>query len=264
MPVIQSSSCCGRTSFSVRRSNDYYASVGDAFGVGRALQAESSEQWLVLRFCIRPLRGADRSWPSWIYARVRSHSRIGPRRPVGSPDHERDGETVLPFFSRDTILVRATFSRSTISPRASEADGGARQASCGRQRQAGLDVAGHLRIRSAAIVLFFRLMFSRDALGQGSKLSDAHPLDQRRLAVWALRLGSGSNKRAKSDVIYLPSCPLGQPDADLPVSIPPFGIARMVQFFGKLLGCPPNPRPITVVVGMMSLPAYTSSRMEHP
>src|ERR1700747_3345691 len=65
---------------------------------GRAWQAESSEQWLVLRFCILPLRGADRSWPSWISARVRSHSRIGPRRPVGSPDHERDGETVLPFF----------------------------------------------------------------------------------------------------------------------------------------------------------------------
>jgi len=63
---------------------------------GRALQAESAErQRLVLRFCIRPLRGADSSWPSWISARVRSHSRIGPRRPVGSPDHERDGETVL-------------------------------------------------------------------------------------------------------------------------------------------------------------------------
>src|SRR5246500_5891005 len=63
---------------------------------GRALQVESSEwQRLVLRFCIRPLRGADRSWPSWISARVRSHSEIGPRRPVGSPDHERDGETVL-------------------------------------------------------------------------------------------------------------------------------------------------------------------------
>ena len=63
---------------------------------GRALQAESSErQWLVLRFCIRPLGGADRSWPSWISARVRSHSAIGPRRPDGSPDHERDGETVL-------------------------------------------------------------------------------------------------------------------------------------------------------------------------
>ena len=61
---------------------------------GRALQAESSE-WLVLRICIRPLRGADRSWPSWISARVRSHSAIGPRRPVGPPDHERDGETVF-------------------------------------------------------------------------------------------------------------------------------------------------------------------------
>jgi hypothetical protein len=62
-----------------------------------ALQAESSKwQWLVLRFCIRPLRGADRSWPLWISARVRSHSRIGPQRPVGSPDHERDGETVPP------------------------------------------------------------------------------------------------------------------------------------------------------------------------
>ena len=63
---------------------------------GRALQAESSEwRWLVLRFCIRPLCGADRSWPSWISARVRSHSQIGPRRPVGPPDHGRDGETVL-------------------------------------------------------------------------------------------------------------------------------------------------------------------------
>src|ERR1700745_3663107 len=69
---------------------------------GRALQAESSEQWLVLRFCIRPLREADRSWPLWISARVRSHSRIGPRRPVGSPDHERDGETVLPFFKSNS------------------------------------------------------------------------------------------------------------------------------------------------------------------
>ena len=38
------------------------------------------------RFSIRPLRGADRSWPSWISARVRS---LGPKRPVGSPDHER-------------------------------------------------------------------------------------------------------------------------------------------------------------------------------
>ena len=63
---------------------------------GRALQAESSEwERLVLLFCIRPVRGADRSWPSWISARIRSHSRIGPRRPVGSPDHGCDGETVF-------------------------------------------------------------------------------------------------------------------------------------------------------------------------
>ena len=71
---------------------------------GRALQAESSE-WLVLRICIRPLRGADHSWPSWISARVRSHSEIGPRRPVGSPDHERDGETVF-HFSNPTCRPR--------------------------------------------------------------------------------------------------------------------------------------------------------------
>src|SRR5262249_9149109 len=62
---------------------------------GRALQAESAEwERLVLLFCIRPFRGADRSWPLWISARIRSHSRIGPRRPVGSPDHGCDGETV--------------------------------------------------------------------------------------------------------------------------------------------------------------------------
>ena len=71
---------------------------------GRALQAESSE-WLVLRICIRPLRGADHTWPSWISARVRSHSEIGPRRPVGSPDHERDGETVF-HFSNPTCRPR--------------------------------------------------------------------------------------------------------------------------------------------------------------
>jgi hypothetical protein len=79
------------------KPSDYLRGTDDpTVWTGRALQAESSKwQWLVLRFCIRPLRGADRSWPSWISARVRSHSEIGPRRPVGSPDHERDGETVL-------------------------------------------------------------------------------------------------------------------------------------------------------------------------
>src|ERR1700751_2586563 len=36
------------------------------------------------------------SWPSWISARVRSHSRKGPERPVVPPDQGRDGETVSP------------------------------------------------------------------------------------------------------------------------------------------------------------------------
>src|ERR1700745_1674775 len=31
------------------------------------------------------------SWPSWISARTRSHSRKGPERPLGSPDHGCDG-----------------------------------------------------------------------------------------------------------------------------------------------------------------------------
>ena len=62
---------------------------------GRALQAESSEwQWLVLRFCIRPLRGADRSWPSWISARVRSHSEIGLE---GQRGHQITNATARPF-----------------------------------------------------------------------------------------------------------------------------------------------------------------------
>ena len=78
---------------------------------GRALQAESCErQKLVLLYCIRPIGGAYCSWPSWISARVRSQSRIGPRRPVGSPDHERDGETVLPSpQTRLTDLGRKSF-----------------------------------------------------------------------------------------------------------------------------------------------------------
>src|SRR6516165_9235294 len=37
------------------------------------------------------------SWPSWISARTRSHSAKGPERPLGSPDHRYDGETVSPF-----------------------------------------------------------------------------------------------------------------------------------------------------------------------
>src|SRR5579859_1375172 len=68
----------------------------------------------------------------------------------------------------------------------------------------------------------------------------------------------------QADNQCLPSCPLGQPDAGLSVSIPPFATRRIVQSFGTLLGCPPNPRPMTVVVGRMSLPVHTSWSVEHP
>src|SRR5246127_3171536 len=37
----------------------------------------------VLRFCIRPLTERLSSWPSWISARVRSHSRLGPEGHMG-------------------------------------------------------------------------------------------------------------------------------------------------------------------------------------
>jgi len=36
-----------------------------------------------LRFCIRPVDGAFGSWPSWISARARSHSRLGPEGHTG-------------------------------------------------------------------------------------------------------------------------------------------------------------------------------------
>jgi hypothetical protein len=92
-----------------------FVAIDPSLWTGRALQAESSE-WLVLRICIRPLRGADRSWPSWISARVRSHSEIGPRRPVGSPDHERDGETVF-HFSNPTCRPRRVSTTTKWSSR---------------------------------------------------------------------------------------------------------------------------------------------------
>jgi hypothetical protein len=41
-------------------------------------------------------------------------------------------------------------------------------------------------------------------------------------------------------------------------------MGRIVQSFGMLSGLSPNPRPITVVVGTMSLPVHTSWRVEHP
>jgi|SRR5450631_1612387 len=52
------------------------------------------------------------SWPSWISARTRSHSRKGPERPLGSPDHGYDGETVSPspqFNSQTSAGIAVTF-----------------------------------------------------------------------------------------------------------------------------------------------------------
>src|SRR6516225_1532774 len=48
------------------------------------------------------------SWPLWISARIRSHSRIGPERPLVPPDHGCDGETVSPSpqSNSQTSVVR--------------------------------------------------------------------------------------------------------------------------------------------------------------
>src|SRR5262249_5163561 len=51
------------------------------------------------------------SWPSWISARSRSHSRKGPERPVVPPDHGCDGETVSPSLhsSSQTSAGKANY-----------------------------------------------------------------------------------------------------------------------------------------------------------
>ena len=60
------------------------SAFGPSVWTGRALQAESDDlEKLVLRFCIRPIDGVLSSWPSWISARVRSHSRLGPEGQMG-------------------------------------------------------------------------------------------------------------------------------------------------------------------------------------
>ena len=70
---------------------------GHLLWTGRALQAEF-EKWRgwscasVSGPCMERLC----PWPSWISARTRSHSEKGPERPLGSPDHGCDGETVSP------------------------------------------------------------------------------------------------------------------------------------------------------------------------
>ena len=53
---------------------------------------------LVLHTCIRPF-AEQRSWPSWISARIGSHKRAGRLWPNGSPEHRCDGATVLHLVS---------------------------------------------------------------------------------------------------------------------------------------------------------------------
>src|SRR5246500_4349441 len=58
--------------------------TGPSVWTDRALQAKSDDlEVVVLRFCIRPLNGTLCSWPSWISARARSHSRLGPEGHMG-------------------------------------------------------------------------------------------------------------------------------------------------------------------------------------
>jgi hypothetical protein len=64
---------------------------------------------LVLRICIRCMERLC-SWPSWISARTRSHSEKGPERPLGSPDHGYDGETVSPFPQSNSQTSAGIFS----------------------------------------------------------------------------------------------------------------------------------------------------------
>ena len=79
---------------------------------GRALQAECEqygEDWSCASVsgpCMERLC----SWPSWISARTRSHSRKGPERPLGSPDHGCDGETVSPFPQSNSQTSAGIFS----------------------------------------------------------------------------------------------------------------------------------------------------------
>ena len=72
--------------------------VGTSVWTGRALQAgfdRSGDYWSRASV-FGPLSGACCSWPSWISARIRSHSRQGPKRPDVPPDRGCDGETVSP------------------------------------------------------------------------------------------------------------------------------------------------------------------------
>src|ERR1700758_4995965 len=78
----------------------------------------------------------------------------------------------MPKNSRDSVLLTLSGSPQTNV----EADGEARQASCGRQRQAGLDVAGHLR----ACLRGHRAVLPVDVFG----LEDRHRCASLNLLPW--------------------------------------------------------------------------------
>jgi hypothetical protein len=66
---------------------------------------------VVLRICIRPLHGA---FVLLAIMDIRAHpisfSRKGPERPLGSPDHGYDGETVSPFPQSNSQTSAGIFS----------------------------------------------------------------------------------------------------------------------------------------------------------
>src|SRR5271166_7032190 len=78
----------------------------------------------------------------------------------------------MPKNSRDSAWLTLSGSQKTNV----EADGGARQASCGRQRQAGLGVAGHLRTRLRG----YRAVLPVDVFG----LEDRHRCASLNLLPW--------------------------------------------------------------------------------
>jgi hypothetical protein len=78
------------------------SACGTSVWTGRALRAgfdRSGDYWSRASV-FGPLSGACCPWPSWISARIRSHSRQGPKRPDVPPDRGCDGETVQPPGTR--------------------------------------------------------------------------------------------------------------------------------------------------------------------
>src|ERR1700683_5049231 len=87
-----------RMTFFVRKADLARRAEDPTVWTGRVLQA-GFERWrgLVLRFCIRPV---NRAFMLLAIMDIRTHPisfcAKGPERPVGSPDHGCDGETVSP------------------------------------------------------------------------------------------------------------------------------------------------------------------------